>query len=176
MYCKSCGSFIEDGQSFCSNCGTPVTQPVQPAPQTAVQQVQPAQPVQQVAAVQTSVEKKSISDEEKARRKKKGTILGIISIAILFGMSSIVIPIAATRVLDDYPLFGVALALVYVAAVIVAYVLMIVSLVKYRSVLSKVMIWIYGIILVITVVLGVIMMVSLGMDCYNDCTECVHHF
>ena len=32
MYCESCGSFIPDGQSFCTNCGTPVSTPVaQPA-------------------------------------------------------------------------------------------------------------------------------------------------
>ena len=95
---------------------------------------------------------------------------------ILFVSSAIVLPLAFTRVLDDYPLFGITLAIVYVAAVIVAYVLMIISLAKYRSVLSKVMIWIYGIILVVTLIIGVIMMVAFGVDCYNDCTECVHHF
>ena len=35
MYCESCGTFIPDGQSFCSNCGAPVAQP---AAQPAVQQ------------------------------------------------------------------------------------------------------------------------------------------
>jgi len=38
MYCESCGSFIPDGQSFCSNCGTPVAKPEQPV----VQQAAPA--------------------------------------------------------------------------------------------------------------------------------------
>lgn len=54
MYCESCGSFIPDGQSFCSNCGSPAPQaapqPVaQPAPQPVAQPaVQPvAQPVAQ---------------------------------------------------------------------------------------------------------------------------------
>lgn len=47
---------INEGQSFCPNCGAPVNKPVQPAPQPAVQQYQPAQPVyhqpiQQVPAV-----------------------------------------------------------------------------------------------------------------------------
>ena len=27
MYCESCGTFIPDGQSFCSNCGAPAAQP-----------------------------------------------------------------------------------------------------------------------------------------------------
>ncbi len=38
MYCESCGSFIPDGQSFCSNCGTPAAKPEQPV----VQQAAPA--------------------------------------------------------------------------------------------------------------------------------------
>ena len=42
MFCESCGSQVPDGQAFCSNCGTPIAQPAQPAPQ-------PAQPVQQYA-------------------------------------------------------------------------------------------------------------------------------
>ena len=33
MYCESCGTFIPDGQSFCSNCGTPA--PVSEAPAAA---------------------------------------------------------------------------------------------------------------------------------------------
>ena len=37
MFCKSCGSEIKDGQSFCANCGAPVTPPAQPAVQAAVQ-------------------------------------------------------------------------------------------------------------------------------------------
>ena len=174
MFCPNCGAQVGDNDKFCKVCGTPVN--VQPAPPVMQQAPFNQQPVQQVTTVQSPVGKNSLSDEEKARRKKKGTILGIISMAILFGMSAVIIPLAATRVLDDYPLFGVAAAFVYVSAVIAAYVLMIISLAKYRSTLSKVMIWIYGIILVVTMIIGTIMMVSFGMDCYNDCTECVHHF
>ena len=174
MFCSNCGAPIGDNDKFCKACGTPVQ--VQSA--TPITQQAPVyqQSAQQVTPVQTSVEKSGMSDEEKARRKKRGTILGITSIAILFGMSIIVLPLAATRVLDDYPVFGVSLALIYVAAVIVAYVLMIFSLVKYRSVLSKVMIWIYGIILVVTLILGAVLMFSVGIECGNDCTDCVHHF
>ena len=59
MYCNSCGSMINEGQSFCANCGAPVVQhaqpavqQVQPAPQPVVQQTQPVyqQPVTQAAA------------------------------------------------------------------------------------------------------------------------------
>ncbi|MBR4914491.1 MAG: zinc-ribbon domain-containing protein, partial [Clostridiales bacterium] len=31
MYCESCGTFVPDGQAFCSNCGAPVSAPA-PAP------------------------------------------------------------------------------------------------------------------------------------------------
>ena len=77
MYCESCGTFIPDGQSFCSNCGTPISAPaaqsapapapvaaapvVAAAPAPAAQPVQPvyqqpqAQPVQPVYQQQQPV-------------------------------------------------------------------------------------------------------------------------
>ena len=173
MICPNCGKQNVDDVKFCANCGAAFQPNPQPVPQQAsVNQ----QPVQLDTAVQSPNKNNSISDEEKARRKRKGTILGIISMAILFGMSAIVIPLELTHVLDEYMLFGVAIALVYVAAVIAAYVLMIISLVKYRSTLAKVMIWIYGIILVVTAIYGVFFMVSASIDCGNDCVEFIHHF
>lgn len=44
MYCESCGSFINSGEAFCSNCGTPAPSPA-PAPQAVVQPI--AQPAPQ---------------------------------------------------------------------------------------------------------------------------------
>ena len=63
MYCESCGTFIPDGQAFCSNCGTPVAavqsapQPVAqaapaPAPQTVAQPVAAPAPAPQPVPVQ----------------------------------------------------------------------------------------------------------------------------
>ena len=46
MYCSSCGSLINEGQSFCANCGAPVAPAV--VQETPVVQAQPvAQPVVQ---------------------------------------------------------------------------------------------------------------------------------
>ena len=43
MYCSSCGSLINEGQSFCANCGAPVAPAV--VQETPVVQAQPvAQP------------------------------------------------------------------------------------------------------------------------------------
>lgn len=60
MFCESCGTFIPDGQSFCSNCGAPVASPApapapaaQPMAQPVAQPVQPAQPVYQQPVYQT---------------------------------------------------------------------------------------------------------------------------
>lgn len=95
MYCSSCGSLIKDGQSFCPNCGTSATQPVQPvqsvppvqtAPQPVVQPVsQPAaqpvyyQPVPQMpAAVPDAPVKKSRGFSI------AGFILGISAVAFCF--------------------------------------------------------------------------------------------
>lgn len=55
MYCEQCGSFIQDGESFCSNCGAPApaAKPApapgpEPAPGPVVQPIvqSPAQPVE----------------------------------------------------------------------------------------------------------------------------------
>ena len=47
MYCESCGSLINSGEVFCSNCGTPVSQPAPSAPAPAPQAV--VQPIAQPA-------------------------------------------------------------------------------------------------------------------------------
>ena len=73
MYCNSCGSMINEGQSFCANCGAPVTHPVQPAVQPVVQQAQPVyqQPVPQApAAVPVAVSPVS-SESLKTKPAKK---------------------------------------------------------------------------------------------------------
>lgn len=42
MYCSSCGSLINEGQSFCANCGAPVPKPeAQPVAQPVAQVAQP---------------------------------------------------------------------------------------------------------------------------------------
>lgn len=117
MFCKSCGSEIKDGQSFCANCGAPVTPPAQPAVQAAVQQVpqpvvqqvqpavQPAQPVQQAPAAAPA------SVPAKPAKKSKGFaiagfILGLNTVefcfiifinlfSLLFGLAGTILSILA---------------------------------------------------------------------------------
>ena len=51
MYCSSCGSLINEGQSFCANCGAPAPKPAaQPVVQAAQQPVPQPQPVVQMQA------------------------------------------------------------------------------------------------------------------------------
>lgn len=91
MYCESCGSFIPDGQAYCSNCGAqaPVPKAV-PAPQPVAVPVQPiAAPVQPVAVPITP---QQYSDPNRAviletpieyrvnHQARNGLIAGIISI------------------------------------------------------------------------------------------------
>ena len=167
MFCPKCGTQVGDNDKFCKTCGTPVN-------------VQPAAPVSQQAPITqqppVSQPRVQLSDEERKRRKKKGTILGIISMVILFVSLATVIPLSVTRVLDNYPAIGITVGLLSAVVIIVTYVLMIISLAKYRSTLSKVMIWIYGVILIITVISGIYMMYYATLDCYSECTGCVHHF
>lgn len=71
MYCEQCGSLIENGEAFCSNCGAPAPAPKAapapepapaPAPEPVEQPIMPAsvqpiyqQPVYQQPAYQTVV-------------------------------------------------------------------------------------------------------------------------
>lgn len=50
MYCESCGTFIPDGDAYCSCCGAKA--PVILEADTAVQPVQPTQPVQSTQPAQ----------------------------------------------------------------------------------------------------------------------------
>ena len=153
MFCNSCGSPIGDGQKFCANCGAPVVQ----APAAQPQVMNTGRP-------------------SKPRNKKKGNILCLISMAVILVSTAIIVPLSVTRVLDDYPIVGITVAMVYVAAIIAAYVIMVVSLVKYRSVLSKIMIVIYIVALVIFFIAAVIFVMGAVMDCGNDFVNCLHHF
>lgn len=52
MYCESCGSFINPGEAFCSNCGSPAPQrsaPAAPAPAPAPAPQATVQPIAQPA-------------------------------------------------------------------------------------------------------------------------------
>ena len=153
MFCNSCGSPINDGQKFCANCGAPVVQA----------------PIAQPQVMNTSA-------PSRPRNKKKGNILCLISMAVILVSTAIIVPLSVTRVLDDYPVVGITVAMVYVAAIIAAYVIMVVSLVKYRSVLSKIMIVIYIVALVIFFIAAVIFVMGAVMDCGNDFVNCLHHF
>lgn len=52
MYCSSCGSLINEGQSFCANCGAPVpAKAAQPVAQVQQPVVQPQQPAVQPQSV-----------------------------------------------------------------------------------------------------------------------------
>lgn len=157
MFCNSCGSPINDGQKFCANCGAPVVQAPAAQPQVNVNNTVAPAPV-------------------KPRNKKKGNILCLISMAVILVSTAIIVPLSVTRVLDDYPVVGITVAMVYVAAIIAAYVIMVVSLVKYRSVLSKIMIVIYIVALVIFFIAAVIFVMGAVMDCGNDFVNCLHHF
>lgn len=168
MFCSSCGSPVNDGQKFCSKCGAPASPSGAPSPSGAA-------PVQPAAPARPPVD--NMNTPPKAPEKKMGNRLAIISIAILIVSSAIFIPVAITRVFEDYMSVGLVSALIYVVAVMAAFVLMIVSVVKYRSTLSKVMIVIYTIlfVLIITAVV-IVMLVFLGSCLWEECTDCVHHF
>ena len=89
MYCSSCGSLIKEGQSFCANCGAPVTPAVVQG--TPVVQAQPvAQPVvqpQPVAQAQPAAQPVAAHPVSPAPAKKAksfsiaGFIIGLETLA-----------------------------------------------------------------------------------------------
>lgn len=109
MYCSSCGSSVNEGQSFCPNCGAPVAQPA-PQPAVQVQQPQPvAQPVQQPDAqpVYTQPVAASAAPAKKSRGFAiAGFILGLYTlpmswviffniISVFTGLAGVIISIIA---------------------------------------------------------------------------------
>ena len=109
MYCSSCGSSVNEGQSFCPNCGAPVAQPA-PQPAVQVQQPQPvAQPVPQPVAkpVYTQPVAASPAPAKKSRGFAiAGFILGLYTlpmswviffniISVFTGLAGVIISIIA---------------------------------------------------------------------------------
>ena len=113
MYCSSCGSSVNEGQSFCPNCGAPVAQPA-PQPAVQVQQPQPvaqpvAQPVPQPAA--QSVYAQPVAASAAPAKKSRGFaiagfILGLYTlpmswviflniISVFTGLAGVIISIIA---------------------------------------------------------------------------------
>ena len=89
MYCSSCGSLIKDGQSFCANCGTPVSRPVQPAPQPTFQPV--PQPVPQQAPVcQQSIPQPAIMQSQPVPNKTGSSANKVPTVSKVFGWISII--------------------------------------------------------------------------------------
>lgn len=85
MYCESCGSFIPDGQAYCSNCGAQAPTPkAAPAPQPVAVPVQPVavpvQPVQQSYDPNRAVVLETPMEFRVNHKARTGMILGIVSI------------------------------------------------------------------------------------------------
>ena len=103
MFCEQCGSFIQDGESFCSNCGAAVNQtasfseptpapapgpdafqatPIQPiVAQPYTQSAQPVQPVYQQPAYQQSVVITPFQQPKRNTFANLGMIFGIVTAA-----------------------------------------------------------------------------------------------
>lgn len=85
MYCESCGSFIPDGQAYCSNCGAKAPEPkAAPAPQPVAVPVQPVAvpvtPVQPGYDPNRPVVLETPMEYRVNHKARTGLILGIVSI------------------------------------------------------------------------------------------------
>lgn len=128
MYCESCGSFIADGQAFCSNCGAsaPVASPASPAPGTAPAQPvysQPVQPVYQQPVYQQPVYQQPVYQQPVAYQqpviitqmpRERTRINGAATAGLIFGIISILV--CWIPVVGFFPsLFGLTFSILGVA-------------------------------------------------------------
>ena len=93
MYCSSCGSLINEGQSFCANCGAPapkpaaqpVAQAAQPQPTAQPQPVVQAQPVPAAQPVAPVAQPKPYADTKPVKHSNGAAItafiLGIVTLS-----------------------------------------------------------------------------------------------
>ncbi len=96
MICNICGKEVPDGMRFCSNCGSPIEAPAQPAaPVQPVAPVQPAVPVQPVAPVQPAAPVQPVAPVQQAAPSvKQKTSLPVELPVILAGAAPLVAAIA----------------------------------------------------------------------------------
>ncbi len=156
MYCRSCGSKLEDGKAFCGNCGTPV---------------------QPESAAKAPTETPAPADD--AKKNRIGNRFCIISMLLLFIPSVIVIPLTFIRMMDYTITDPVILVMIvpYFLMVISSYALMIIARVKYPTKLSKVMMIVYCVLFALAVLIGAILLIFVVLaDCGGQCVDCVHHF
>ncbi len=92
MYCKNCGAKLEDGQKFCSKCGTPVDTPQAPGASASGRQnqQQAGQQTQQQQQQQYQYQG-AYSQEIPGRSEAIGSmVLGIVAIVFWwFGWSAL---------------------------------------------------------------------------------------
>ncbi|MBQ8057444.1 MAG: zinc-ribbon domain-containing protein [Ruminococcus sp.] len=133
MFCKNCGSEIENGAKFCNNCGSPQETPtaapiydntVQPAPQQTVPvyenptqpTVTPVAPQQDTPQYNSSVPYNpngNLQPPVQAKKSSKGCIVAIIVVAVVFVLSIIgIVALIVSNVstdTDNYTSDGVTL-------------------------------------------------------------------
>lgn len=139
MYCRNCGTKIEDNESFCTNCGTPKTDINNEVP--------------------TKVEVKN--DEMSPEDTKNANLLCILSLVLTFGSDAIL-----GIIMVIFPPIGTILSSISPLCNLAGLVLMIVARVKYpKSKFAKVLMWVY----IILFILGILAIVLIIAACMYAC-------
>ena len=144
MYCGSCGSFVKDGQTYCSNCGAPVSA------QNAQPVTQPVQTVYQQPAAGQQVPAPKSGKTYGPQERKKANRLCILSLILAVGaplVITILFEMAENLGLgSNYFVvgLGVVIGILIACSVIAGIALMIVVRVKYtRSKFGLILMIIY---------------------------------
>ena len=157
MNCQKCGTIINDGDSFCTQCGTPVKI------ETSNEKIVTNQPEQS----------KDVFDEN-----IKGNKLCILSLILKYAVGFIgggiielfsnIFPSVSDSVADL--IFGTLFSLVGISS-LAAFVLMVVVRVKYpKNTFGKVLMWIY-IVEIILAIIAIVLIFLMCMACANSLDE-----
>lgn len=150
MYCINCGSQVNDDDKFCLRCGAVQKGDLQP---------------NQVVIARTNVEPQPVAYEKTNTPEDNhlANVLCSISLGLYFIMPSIFTFISALLSSINVGIISSICLLLSGVSVVAAYVLMIIARVKCpHSTYAKVVMWLYIILLCISIILWIIIFAACG--------------
>ena len=139
MYCRNCGTKIDDNESFCTNCGTP------------------KENINNNVPTKVEVKNTEMSPED----TKNANLLCILSLVLTFGSDAILGVIMVV-----FPPLGSILSSISPLCNLAGLVLMIVARVKYpKSKFAKILMWVYIGLFIASILLVVLVIVACMYTC-----------
>ncbi len=150
MYCSKCGSQISENTKYCIRCGAIQGEEFQPS---------------NVSVTEQPVINEQVITSQPTEDNHLADVLCTISLGLYF-----VVPCILTYIYEIFskaPFIVLSLGILSLLSVLAAYVLMIIARIKCpKSVYAKVVMWIYIVLLVMSLLIGAIFIAACGA-CMN---------